>query len=236
MRNDFPLMLFAAGFGKRMGELTALQPKPLVQVAGKALVDHAMDIADAAGIQRRVMNLHYRGQQLADHLAGANVLFSWETDQILETGGGLKAALPLLGDGPVLILNTDAIWTGQNPLVQLMNAWDEARMDALLLTLPAEIARSATGRSDFVVQTPMPGPIRWANGDRGHLYLGAQLVHPRILDGFEEPAFSFHGPWTKAISCGRAYAIEHRGDWCDVGHPEGIALAESVLAGACADV
>ena len=236
MRNDVPLMLFAAGFGKRMGALTEHQPKPLVQVAGKALVDHALEVADAAAITRRVINLHYRGQQLADHLAGRDILLSWERDQILETGGGLKAALPLLGSGPLLILNTDAIWTGQNPLTQLMQAWDDTRMDALLLTLPADRARSATGRSDFVITPPMPGPIRWAKGDPGHLYLGAQMVHPRILDGFDEPVFSFHGPWTKAISAGRAFAIEHAGDWCDVGHPQGIALAEHLLDRAKVDV
>ncbi|OZA00061.1 MAG: nucleotidyltransferase, partial [Rhodobacterales bacterium 17-64-5] len=128
----FPLMLFAAGFGTRMGALTADRPKPLVMVAGRALIDHALDVAAGAGADRVVVNTHYRADQIAAHLAGRGVKISPE-DPILETGGGLRAALPLLGPGPVAILNSDAIWTGANPLTQLAAAWDGARMEALLL-------------------------------------------------------------------------------------------------------
>lgn len=228
MRHPLPLMLFAAGFGTRMGALTAHQPKPLIPVAGKALIDHALDVATGAGITRRVANLHYRGQQLADHLAERDIALAWERDEILETGGGLRAALPLLGDGPVLTLNTDAIWTGANPLSELMAAWDAGRMDVLFLTLPAKTARSATGRSDFVMDEA--GRIDWANGRDGVLYLGAQIINPRLLDGVKDHAFSLHGPWTDAINAGRAFGITHAGDWCDVGHPDGIAEAERLLA------
>ncbi len=228
MRQTFPLMLFAAGFGSRMGALTAEQPKPLVQVAGKALIDHALDVADAAGVQQRVVNLHYRGDQLAAHLAGRDVALSWEREQILDTGGGLRAALPLLGDGPVLTLNTDAVWTGENPLSQLMAAWDGDQMDLLMLLLPAHKARSATGRSDFVMEDS--GRIDWAKGRDGHLYLGAQIIHPRILADEAGAVFSLHTPWTRAMQADRAFGVVHDGDWCDVGHPAGIAEAEAMLA------
>ena len=235
MRNPFPLMLFAAGFGSRMGALTADRPKPLIQVAGKALIDHALAQADAAGITRRVVNTHYRSAQLAAHLAGRDVLLSHE-DPILETGGGLKAALPLLQNDAkvvppaVVTLNTDAVWTGANPLLELDAAWQGAQMDALLLLLPAAQARSQTGRSDFVMDTQ--GRIDWARGREGYLYLGAHILNPAILNDCPEPAFSLLKPWDKLIAAGRAYGVVHQGDWCDVGHPEGIAEAEAMLRAA----
>lgn len=227
MRQPFPLMLFAAGFGTRMGPLTAHQPKPLIRVAGLALIDHARRLADEAGVTRQVANLHYRGDQLEAHLAGSNVALSWEREAILDTGGGLRAALPLLGKGPVMTLNTDAVWTGENPLTQLMAAWDDALMDQLFLLLPADQARSATGRSDFVMDDA--GRVDWARGRQGFLYLGAQIIRPELLND-PNTAFSLHGPWTQAMAAGRAYGIVHRGDWCDVGHPEGIRVAEQMLS------
>lgn len=223
-------MLFAAGFGTRMGALTADRPKPLIPVAGRVLIDHARAVADESGVVgRRVANAHYHAGQIASHLAGTEVAISTE-DPILDTGGGLKAALSLLGPGPVMTLNTDAVWTGANPLAQLARAWDPARMDALLLLLPAASARSQTGRSDFVMDAE--GCIDWARGRMGHLYLGAQILNPDILSDFPDGAFSLRDPWDRLIARGRAYGLVHQGDWCDVGHPGGIAEAEAMLAGA----
>lgn len=230
MPKILPLMLFAAGFGTRMGALTAEKPKPLLKVAGKTLLDHAIDIGRQAGVSRMVANAHYRADQIINHLAGSDIAVSVEAGQILETGGGLRHALPLLGDGPVAILNTDAVWTGRNPLTQLFEIWDPTRMDALLLTLPAETARSATGRSDFTRDAE--NRIAWAQGRPGVLYLGAQIINPRILGNETGPVFSMHGPWTRAIDAGRAFCMTHQGDWCDVGHPEGIAEAEEMLKAA----
>jgi N-acetyl-alpha-D-muramate 1-phosphate uridylyltransferase len=227
MSNPLPLMLFAAGFGTRMGALTKDRPKPLIPVAGRPLIDHALDIAQAAGVRCPVVNLHYHGDQLATYLAGRNVALSHERGQILETGGGLRAAQRLLGDGPVLTLNSDAVWTGQNPLTQLLNAWDRSRMDLLFLLLPADQARSATGRSDFVMDDE--GRVEWAKGRKGYLYLGAQIIDPAILAPDPGPAFSLHAAWTRAMLAGRAFGLLHQGDWCDVGHPEGIAEAEAML-------
>lgn len=228
MRQDFPLMLFAAGFGTRMGQLTAQRPKPLIEVAGRALIDHALVLADGAGVTRRVANAHYLGSQIVAHLAGTGVTVV-EEDPILDTGGGLKAALPLLGggDGPVMTLNTDAVWTGANPLTELAEGWRPG-MGALLLLLPAAEARSESGRSDFVLDDA--GRIDWAAGRAGHLYLGAHILDAGVLAGFAPGKFSLTEVWRQLIAEGRAYGVVHRGGWCDVGHPEGIAAAEAMLA------
>ena len=220
-------MLFAAGLGTRMGALTATMPKPLIPVAGRPLLDHALALADQAGITTRVANLHYLGDQIAAHLAGRNVALSWERERILETGGGLRAALPLLGDGPVMTLNTDAVWTGANPLQQLASAWDEARMDALLLLLPATRATGHSGTGDFLLDTE--NRLSRANGVAGQVYLGAQIIRPDLLAGIPEKVFSLNLLWDKMIARGRAYGLIHQGEWCDVGRPEGIATGEALL-------
>ena len=126
-------MLFAAGFGTRMGALTAERPKPLIAVAGKPLIDHALDLVEPLGLARVVANLHYKPEPLIAHLSGRGILFSHETPDILETGGGLRHALPLLGRGPVFTMNTDAVWRGPNPLTLLAEAWNPDRMDAILI-------------------------------------------------------------------------------------------------------
>lgn len=226
----FPLMLCAAGFGTRMGALTADRPKPLIEVAGKTLLDHALEVADAAGVTQLAINLHYLGDQIAAHLAGRDIAWSWERGQILETGGGLRAALPLLGAGPVMSLNTDAVWTGANPITQLMAAWDDARMDALLLLLPANQALGHSGRGDFLLNAA--GQISRANGAAGPVYLGAQIIRSSALLAISEPVFSLNRPWDDCIAKGRAYGVVHQGGWCDVGQPESIQTAEALLAGA----
>lgn len=222
-----PLMMFAAGFGTRMGELTASRPKPLISVAGKPLIDHALDIAESAGITQKVVNLHYLGAQIERHLRGRDVVLSWERQQILETGGGLRAALPQLGSGPVLTLNTDAIWTGENPLAQLMDAWDPEKMDALLLLLPAQDAKGHKGNGDFILAGD--GRIARANGAKGQVYLGAQILKTTSLSAVLEPVFSLNLLWDQMIGQGRAFGIVHNGGWCDVGRPECIAEAEALL-------
>ncbi|WP_299505456.1 nucleotidyltransferase family protein [Cypionkella sp.] len=220
-----PLMLFAAGFGARMGALTAHHPKPMIEVAGKALIDHALAVADQAGIAKIVINLHYLGDQIASHVQHRDIALSWEPE-ILETGGGLKAALPLLGDGPVLTMNTDAVWSGQNPLTQLLNAWDPEEMDALLLLLPASKALGHIGAGDFLLDAE--GRLSRANQTDSPIYLGAQILKTGGLQAISERVFSLNRLWDRLIAERRAYGIIHQGGWCDVGRPEGIALAESL--------
>lgn len=221
------VMLFAAGFGTRMGALTRDLPKPLIEVAGKPLIDHALTLAKAIAPARIVANLHYLPDPLAAHLAPRGVALSLETPDILDTGGGLRAALPLLGDGPVYTLNTDAIWSGPNPLELLRAGWDPARMDALLVCVP--VARTL-GRSDS-------GDFSLDDADRirrgpGFVYGGAQIIRTEALHDFTEPAFSLNRLWDRMLAQGRLFGLRYPGRWCDVGHPGGIALAESLLADA----
>lgn len=221
--NAFAVMLFAAGFGTRMGALTANTPKPLVQVAGRPLIDHALDVA--AGAKRIVANVHYKPHALAAHLKAHGVTVSHE-DPILETGGGLRAALPLLGQGPVMTLNTDAVWTGTNPLDQLAALWDDTRMDGLLLLLPD--AAVGKGSGDFIMDDQ--GRLTRANGASGSVYLGAQILRTDGLSAIPDQVFSLNLLWDRMIEAGRLFGAVHRGGWCDVGHPAGIAQAEALLA------
>lgn len=224
---DLPLMLFAAGFGTRMGALTADRPKPLIPVAGRALIDHALDIASDAGVSRVVVNTHYRAEQMAAHLAGRGVAISHEVGEILETGGGLKAALPLLGDEPVLILNSDGIFTGANPLATLSNAWDPARMEALLLLLPLEKTRAHGPKGDFRLDAA--GRLSRGAGGEDHVYIGAQIIDTARVRAYPDRVFSLNRIWDQMIAAGTAYGVLHQGGWCDVGTPEGIAEAEALL-------
>jgi MurNAc alpha-1-phosphate uridylyltransferase len=222
----FPLMIFAAGFGTRMGALTADRPKPLIPVAGRPLIDHTLDQASGAGAGRVVVNTHYRAAQLAAHLAGTGALISHEAGEILETGGGLKAALPLLGPGPVAVLNSDGIWTGANPLVELAAGWDGSRMETLLLLLPVDQTIGHGAKGDFRLSG---GRIARGSGGEDHVYIGAAIIDPARTSAIEETAFSLNRVWDQMIAAGTAFGLVHRGGWCDVGHPEGILAAERLL-------
>ncbi len=217
------VMIFAAGFGTRMGALTAERPKPLIPVAGRALIDHALALAAAVAPRRVVLNTHYRAEMLAAHLAGRGVLLSHEP-AILDTGGGLKAALPLLGPGPVFTLNSDAVWTGGNPLSELAAAWDPGRMQALLLLLPVPQVRGHPGTGDMALGEN--GRIRRGGG---LVYLGAQILDTALVSDVPDAVFSLNRAWDDAMVRGTAFGLVHRGGWCDVGHPGGIAEAEALL-------
>lgn len=219
------VMLFAAGFGTRMKPLTRTRPKPLIEVAGRPLIDHALDLARAVQPDRIVANLHYLAPMLRTHLEPQGVLLSHETPDILDTGGGLRAALPLLAANPVFTMNTDAIWSGPNPLQLLTRAWDPDRMDALLMCVPVAQALGHDGPGDFAI------------GDDGRLYRGggtiyggAQIVRTDRLAGVTDPAFSLNRVWDEMHRDGRLYGVGYPGRWCDVGHPGGIALAEELIA------
>ncbi|SEK82602.1 MurNAc alpha-1-phosphate uridylyltransferase [Roseovarius azorensis] len=223
-RVTLPVMLFAAGFGTRMGRLTADRPKPLIRVAGKTLLDHALGLVDDYGADRIVVNLHYLPDQIETHLAGRGILLSHETPDILETGGGLRAALPLLGPGPVFTMNTDAVWRGPNPLRHLADRWDPGTMDALLLCIPKARATGHDGAGDFAI-----GRDGRARRGAGAVYSGVQIIKPDLLHDIAERAFSLNLLWDRVLAQGRLFAIPYTGQWCDVGRPEGIALAESML-------
>ena len=220
----FPVMLFAAGFGTRMGALTATRPKPLIEVAGRALIDHALDLVADYAPPRTVVNLHYLPDQIRAHLAGRDLFFSDETPEILETGGGLRAALPHLGPGPVATMNTDAVWRGPNPLTLLAPLWDPARMDALLLCLPPEAALGHAGPGDFTLDAMG----RLTRGP-GLVYSGVQIIAPEPLHAIPEARFSLNRVWDRIAAEDRLFGAVYPGHWCDVGRPEGIVLAEEML-------
>ncbi len=215
--------MFAAGFGTRMKHLTAARPKPLITVAGKPLIDHALDLAQAVEPPVIVANLHYRPQMLQAHLAPLGVRTITETPDILETGGGLRNALPLLGTGPVITMNTDTIWRGPNPLRLLIEAWDPARMDALLMGVPPAQALEHEGTGDFT----MDADGRLSRGP-GVIYGGVQIIKTDLLHEIAEDVFSLNLVWDRMA--GRMFGLRYPGRWCDVGHPDGIAAAENLIA------
>lgn len=219
-----PLMIFAAGLGTRMRPLTDMRPKPLIEVGGTTLLDRALALGRDAGAAPVVVNTHYLGAQIRRQLTGQDVLISSEAGSLLDTGGGLRKALPLLGAGPVMTLNPDVVWTGPNPLAALAAAWDDARMDALLALVPLDRATARKGAGDFTLDPE--GRIA-RQGDL--VYGGAQIIRPDLLAAIPERAFSLNRLWDQMIAEGRAFGMIHPGGWCDVGYPEAIPLAEALL-------
>ncbi|RYG91309.1 nucleotidyltransferase family protein [Loktanella sp. IMCC34160] len=219
------VLFFAAGLGTRMRPLTDTRPKPLIPVGDTTLIDHAIDLADQAGVRTKVTNVHYLADQLEQHLARRDITISDERARLLETGGGLRHALPLLPPGPIFTMNTDAVWTGANPFAQLRDHWDPARMDALLLLVPPENAIGHVAGGDFLSDDG-----RLTRGP-GHIYSGAQIIDPAGLHDIAEEAFSLNLLWDRMIARGRLFGIVHDGTWCDVGRPEGLPLAEKILKG-----
>ncbi|MEM7522401.1 MAG: nucleotidyltransferase family protein [Pseudomonadota bacterium] len=231
--SDLPdvAMILAAGFGTRMGALTEDRPKPLIEAGGKALIDHALDAAAAAGVSRAVVNLHYRGDQIRRHLAGRRrpeIVFS-EEPEILETGGGIVRALPLLGPAPFFSLNADAIWTGAAPLPTLAAAWRGGRMDALLHLARREDAVGHAGRGDFFRSDDGGLSRRGEAATAPYVFTGAQIIAPEAFVGAPRGAFSTNVVWDRLIARGRLFGVAHDGSWIDVGSPAGLALAEEAL-------
>ncbi|MGB0854100.1 MAG: nucleotidyltransferase family protein [Pikeienuella sp.] len=223
-------MVLAAGFGTRMGALTANKPKPLLEAGGRALIDHALARCTEGGVSRAVVNLHYLGEQIRQHLTGhvsPEIVFSEETE-ILETGGGLVQAAPLLGDDPIFTMNSDAIWTGPPPLPRLVEAWDPARMDALLLLVRREDAMGYARAGDFSLND---GKLmrRGEASTAPYVYTGAQILSPAALAHGPAGAFSLNVIWDALLARGRLFGVVHDGGWVDVGSPEGLARAEEAL-------
>lgn len=218
------VMIFAAGLGRRMLPLTLTRPKPLIKVAGRALIDHALALAKDAGITKVVVNLHHFADQLADHLAGQGVTLIHE-EQLLETGGGLKNALPWLGSAPVLVLNSDAVWTGPNPLTALIDAFDDTQMEALLAISPIDKVAGHPGTGDFAMDAN--NRLTWQGPQ---VYLGAHVTRTDHLAQVAQKEFSVKLLWEGMIARRGLFGLTHQGGWCDVGQPESIAIAEAMLA------
>ncbi len=219
------VMIFAAGRGTRMGALTRDRPKPLIEVAGKPLIAHALAQAEAcAAVRRVVVNAHYHADKLIACLdAWSRVRIAHEPD-LLDTGGGLQAALPLLGDGPVYTLNADVVWTGPSALKTLAGAWDPARMEGLMLLVPPQRMHGDTRPGDFDI-----GPAGRLQPGGGYRYTGAQILRTERLRAMARGPFSLWHLWQPMLEAGTLFGTIHPGAWCDVGHPAGIDAAEAML-------
>jgi N-acetyl-alpha-D-muramate 1-phosphate uridylyltransferase len=225
------VMIFAAGLGTRMGALTADRPKPLLRAAGRPLLDHALAAARGVRPPRIVVNAHAHAGQVAAHLAEAapDALISHEAER-LETGGGLKRALPLLGEGPTFTLNADAVWLGPNPLALLLDQWRPADMTALLMLVPRDRARAHAGPGDFFLGGDARLAHRGGAAEAPLVYTGAQLIDPAGLAAVREEAFSLWRLWSHLLADGRLYGAVYPGDWIDVGTPAGLAAADAAAA------
>lgn len=218
-------MIFAAGFGTRMGHLTASRPKPLVAVAGKPLIDYALNVAFSAGSETVLVNTHYLAEQIAAHLSERNdVVLQHEDARILDTGGGLKRAAATLGRGPVFTLNSDAVWRGPNPLSVLADGWDSTQMQARLLLLHRDQIPGYGGKNDFAL-----GADGRISRDGPYIYLGAQIINAGIVANHPGDVFSLNAVWDDMMQRGAVFGAEYTGSWCDVGTPEAITRAEEML-------
>jgi N-acetyl-alpha-D-muramate 1-phosphate uridylyltransferase len=229
-------MIMGAGLGTRMRPLTDDRPKPLVTVGGKTLIDHSLDRLVTAGMTLAVVNLHYKPEMLRAHLAkrrDIKIIFSDETDRLLDTGGGVVKALPHFGGRSFFVINSDSIWVeGARPTLPAMLAqWDESRMDGLLLLADMKTAMGYEGTGDFV-RKPDGRVVRArdAKGDAATAYPGIQIVHPRMFENAPQGAFSTNLMWDRAIAAGRLYGTMLDGVWIHVGTPEARDEAEAFLA------
>jgi MurNAc alpha-1-phosphate uridylyltransferase len=230
-------MIMAAGLGKRMRPLTATQPKPMVRVAGKPLIDHALDRLAEAGVERAVVNVHYLGDAIEAHVAARavpQVGVSDERDVLLETGGGMKKALDagLLPD-PFFCLNADNIWLDgpRNTFADLSAGWDADAMDALLLVVPHSRAENFRGDGDFHMD-PLGRLTRRKPGRIApFIYTGIQLVSHRLLRDAPNGPFGTMTLWERAIGQGRLYGANFTGRWFEVGTPQAIKPTEEALRG-----
>jgi len=219
-------MILAAGFGTRMGVLTQTRPKPLIPVAGRPLIDHALEQARGAGVGRIVVNGHYHAGQMRTYLSGmGDVAFSEEQPVILDSAGGIRHALPLLKAETIFTLNADAVWSGPNALATLAKAWDPDQMDVLTLMVPQSHAVGRQAGGDFTRDAD--GRLSWDKG--AEVYTGAQILKTQVLQGYPDGPFSLHEVWRAAMAKGRMFGTPYQGRWADVGHPEGIGLAEKMV-------
>lgn len=229
-------MMLAAGLGKRMRPITETMPKPLVKVAGKPLIDWGLDALADAGVAKTVVNVHYLADQLQAHLAARahpRIVISDERDLLLDSAGGIVRALPQLGSAPFFVLNADTFWVGDAArpnLAALTDAWDESRMDILLMTAGLSQATGFEGKGDFVPDDE--GRLRRARDVAGVpvIYAGAGIVHPRIFAGAEPGVASLNRYFDVAIAAGRLYGMPMSGHWLTVGTPQAIGEAEAALS------
>jgi N-acetyl-alpha-D-muramate 1-phosphate uridylyltransferase len=230
-------MIMGAGLGTRMRPLTDDRPKPLVTVGGKTLIDHSIDRLAAAGVILVVVNVHYKADMLRGHLSrrrDVEIVFSDETEKLLDTGGGVAKAMPYFGTKPFFVINSDSIWieNGTPVLPAMLAAWDEGRMDGLLLLADLRIAMGYEGTGDFArkADSRLVRARDVGDGSTVYAYPGVQIVHPRLFADAPDGAFSTNIIWDRAIARGTLFGTLMDGTWIHVGTPEARDEAEATLA------
>ena len=231
-------MVLAAGLGTRMRPLTDDRPKALVEVGGRALIDHVLDRLVEAGVETAVVNVHWFADRLEAHLAargrGPQILISDEREALLETGGGLKKALPLLGEGGVFVANIDSVWTdgtaGSGWADELVRRWDPVKMDACLLLARREGSIGFEGDGDFFLGDDGRLTFRGEAASAPFAYMGVHITRSDYADGGPEGAFSLSPLWRASAAAGRLYGCVLDGDWMHVGDPQARDEAELRLA------
>lgn len=228
-------MTLAAGFGKRMRPLTNDRPKPMVSLAGQPMIDHVLERLARAGIERTIVNLHYQADVLENYLAVRNqkpaISFSNERDQILDTGGGIKRALPLIGDQPFILHNSDSVWIEHETdnLAALLDHYIVDKMDALLLMAPINTSLGYDGPGDFFIEQQGRLRRRTDKETSPTVFTGVSVLHPRLFRDSPDGPFSINLLWDRAIREGRVYGIPFNGRWMHVGTPQALIEAEKVL-------
>lgn len=231
-------MVLAAGKGTRMRPLTDNLPKPLVPFMGKALIDHALDRLAEAGIEEAIVNIHHFADLMEAHLAariaagvGPRITISDERGLLLETGGGIKKALPLLGDDPIITFNSDSVWVegwGQN-ITRLIEAFDADRMDAILMIADAARTIGYVGRGDFTMAADGALSRRPTSTTVPYMFAGVQIIKPAAFAAGPDGAFSTNLIWDQMLEAGRLFGWRMGGTWMHVGAPDDLADAEAFL-------
>lgn len=227
-------MILGAGLGTRMRPLTDMVPKPLIRLGGRALIDHALDRLEEAGITRVIVNVHYLADQLEAHLKGRKspqIIVSNERGKLLDTGGGVANALPLLGNKPFLIHNADTAWIEGigGSVSRLIAAWDDDRMDSLMLLALAATSIGYDSHGDFNMD---PAGVLTRRGERQEapfVFAGVSIAHPRLFKGAPKGAFSLNKLWDRAIAARRLHGTRLDGIWMHVGTPEALIEADQRL-------
>jgi MurNAc alpha-1-phosphate uridylyltransferase len=227
-------MVLAAGIGTRMRPLTDDRPKALVEVADKALIDHVLDRLEGAEVETAVVNVHAFADQLEAHLTHRRrprIVISDERDQLLETGGGLRKARPLLGDEPVLVANIDSVWVddGAPAFGPLAHAWDPAKMDVLLLLARMQRSVGFDGPGDFFLAEDGRLTFRGEAASAPYNYMGLHITKPQIVDDGPEGPFSLAAAWRRLAAEGRLFGVVMEGTWMHVGDPAARDEAEALL-------
>jgi MurNAc alpha-1-phosphate uridylyltransferase len=232
-------MVLAAGYGTRMRPLTETMPKPMVAVGGRPLLDQVLDRLADAGVETAIVNVHHFADQIERHVASRRaprVLVSDERDELLGTGGGVVKALPLLGDDPFFHVNSDTIWIEgpQANLARLAQAFDPARMDALLLLAPTATSVGYDGRGDFLMAADGRLHKRPEREVAPFVYAGAAILQPRLFAGRRAEPFALTQLFDRAEAQGRLHGHRLEGVWMHVGTPEAIRRAESAILASAA--